>query len=80
MDPSKLPKELIRVLQDRDLTMSKKMVAFNMFIPNLPADPRHTQAYNDNLKVGETIKRLVGEDKIRLGRFDKHFKLDVTIY
>lgn len=80
MDPSKLPKELIRVLQDRDLTMSKKMVAFNMFIPNLPADPRHTQAYNDNLKVGETIKRLVDEDKICLGGFDKHFKLGVTIH
>jgi hypothetical protein len=80
MDPSKLPKELIRVLQDRELTMSKKMVAFNMFIPNLPADPRHTQAYNDNLKVGETIKRLVDEDKIRLDGFDKHFKLGVTIH
>jgi hypothetical protein len=80
MDPSKLPKELIRALQDRELTMSKKMVAFNMFIPNLPADPRHTQAYNDNLKVGETIKRLVDEDKIRLDGFDKHFKLGVTIH
>ena len=66
MDPSKLPKDILRVLQDKELPMAKKMMAFNMLMPNLPADPKHTQAYNDNLEVGNTIKRLVDEGKITL--------------
>ena len=78
MDPSKLPKNILSVLQDKELPMAKKMVAFNMLMPNLPADPKHTQAYNDNLEVGNTIKRLVDKGKITLGSFDKKFKLDVS--
>jgi hypothetical protein len=77
MDPSKLPIEILRVLQSPELPMAKKMMAFNMLMPNLPADPKHTQAYDDNLEVGRKIKRLVDEGKISLGGFDKKFKLDV---
>ena len=58
--------------------MAKKMMAFNMLMPNLPADPKHTDAYNENLKVGDTIKRLVDEGKITLGAFDKNFILEVV--
>ena len=76
MDLSRLPKNLLSVLQDKELPMAKKMMAFNMFMPNLPADPKHTEAYNENLKVGETIKRLVDEGKISL-KFDKDFKLNI---
>jgi hypothetical protein len=54
------------------------MVAFNMLMPDLPASPEHNKAYNDNLEVGRTIKRLVDEGKISL-KFDKKFKLDVII-
>ena len=78
MDPSKLPIEILRVLQSPELPMAKKMMAFNMLMPNLPADPKHTQAYDDNLEVGRKIKRLVDEGKITLGSFDKKFKLDVS--
>lgn len=77
MDPSKLPKDILHVLQDRELPMAKKMTAFNMLIPNLPPDPKHAQAYDDNLEVGRTIKRLVDEGKINIGRLDRDFKLDV---
>ena len=53
MDPSKLPKDILRVLQDKELPMAKKMMAFNMLMPNLPADPKHTDAYNQNIdKIG----------------------------
>ena len=76
MDLSKIPKNLLGILQDKELSMAQKMVAFNMFIPNLPASPEHDKAYDDNLEVGRTIKRLVDEGKIRL-KFDKNFKLDV---
>ena len=57
MDLSKVPKEILRILQSPELSMPQKLVAFNMLIPNLPADPKHTEAYNDNLEVGNTIKR-----------------------
>jgi hypothetical protein len=76
MDPSKLPVDILRVLQSPELPMAKKMMAFNMLMPNLPADPKHTQAYDDNLEVGRKIKRLVDEGKISL-KFDKNFKLEV---
>ena len=52
-------------------------MAFNMLMPNLPADPKHTQAYNDNLEVGNTIKRLVDEGKISINGLDKEFKLNI---
>jgi len=77
MDFSKIPKNLLSILQDKELSMAQKMVAFNMFIPNLPATPEHDQAYDDNLEVGRKIKRLVDEGKIRL-KFDKNFKLDIV--
>ncbi len=79
-DLSKLPKDLLGILQNKELSMAQKMVAFNMFIPNLPATPEHDQAYDDNLEVGRKIKRLVDEGKISIGGFDKNFKLDVTIH
>ena len=75
-DLSKLPKNLLGILQDKELSMAQKMVSFNMFIPNLPATPEHDQAYDDNIEVGRKIKRLVDEGKISL-KFDKNFKLEV---
>jgi len=78
MDPSQIPNDILRVLQSPELPMAKKMMAFNMLMPNLPADPKHTQAYNDNLEVGNTIKRLVDEGKISINGLDKDFKLIIT--
>ena len=77
MDPSQIPNDILRVLQSPELPMAKKMMAFNMLMPNLPADPKHTQAYNDNLEVGNTIKRLVDEGKISINGLDKDFNLNI---
>ena len=77
MDLSKLTKTILSVLQDKELPMAKKMVAFNMLIPNLPATPEHDKAYDDNLEVGRTIKRLVDEGKISINGLDKDFKLNI---
>ncbi len=77
MDPSQIPRDILHVLQSPELPMAKKMMAFNMLMPNLPADPKHTQAYNDNLEVGNTIKRLVNEGKISINGLDKDFKLNI---
>ena len=76
-DLSRLPKNLLSVLQDKELSMPQKMMAFNMFIPNLPATPEHDQAYDDNLEVGRKIKRLVDEGKISINGLDKDFKLNI---
>ncbi|MGY8913356.1 MAG: hypothetical protein ACKVHS_08830 [Flavobacteriales bacterium] len=80
MDTSNIPKNVLHILQDKELPTVKKMVAFNMLMPNLPASPEHNKAYDDNLEVGRKIKRLVDEGKISIGGFDKNFKLDVTIH
>ena len=77
MDPSQIPRDILHVLQSPELPMAKKMMAFNMLMPNLPADPKHTQAYDDNLEVGNTIKRLVDEGKISINGLDKDFKLNI---
>jgi hypothetical protein len=53
------------------------MMAFNMLMPDLNSEPQHAQAYNDNIEVGHTIKRLVDEGKIRFDGFDKDFKLKI---
>ena len=78
MDPSQIPQDVMRVLQSPELSIAKKMMAFNMLIPNLPADPKHTEAYNNNLKVGNKIKCLVDEGKISIDGFDKNFRLKIT--
>jgi len=77
MDPSKLPIDILRVLQSPELPMAKKMVAFNMLMPNLPATPEHNKAYDDNLEVGRKIKRHVDEGKISINGLDKDFKLNI---
>ena len=77
MDLSKISPQIMQVLQDKQLSMAQKMMAFNMLMPNLPPEPKHAAAYEDNLKVGDTIKRLVDEGKIRLGKFNKNFILEV---
>ena len=76
-DLSRLPKNLLSILQSKDLSMPQKMMAFNMFIPNLPATPEHDKAYDDNLEVGRKIKRLVDEGKISINGLDKDFKLNI---
>ena len=77
-DLSRLPKNLLSILQSRELSMPEKMMAFNMFIPNFPATPEHDKAYDDNLEVGRTIKRLVKEGKISINGLDRDFKLIIT--
>tara|TARA_B100001769_G_C21851299_1_gene461431 strand:+ start:332 stop:571 length:240 start_codon:yes stop_codon:yes gene_type:complete len=75
---SKIPTHILQVLQSRELSMPQKMMAFTMLMPNIPADPKHEDVYNQNIDVGYTIKRLVDEKKIRLDGFDKDFKLKIT--
>ena len=78
MDPSKIPKHIIRILQDKELSMSQKMVAFTMLMPAMPPDPRNDEAWNVNAGVGKDILKLVNDNKIRLGKFDENFMLEIV--
>ena len=77
MDPSNIPKHILRIIQDRELPMDKKMVAFTMHMPRLPDDPRNDRVWEDNLDVGKKIKQLIDDGKISLGKMDKNFNLVV---
>ena len=77
MDTSNIPKHILSILQDKELLMDQKMVAFMMHMKTLPDDPKNDQVWEDNLDVGKKIKRLVDEGKIRIGGFDKNSNLVV---
>jgi hypothetical protein len=77
MNVDNIPKNVKAILQDRTLTMSQKMNMFMAFMPSLPSDPKAEIVYRNNIELGKTIKRLIDEKKIKLGKFDKNFKLNV---
>ena len=77
MDPSRIPKDILRVLQDPELAPPQKMVAFNLLMPDLTVDSKHADAYDKNIITGLRIKRLIHAGKIRLGTFDTNFKLAI---
>ncbi len=59
MDPSNIPKDILRVLQDRELSVAQEMTAFNILMPNLPSEPKHALAYEENLEVGKMDKNFI---------------------
>lgn len=79
MDPKNIPNVVKQILQDRELSMDKKMTAFMMLMPKLPEDPKVDDIVDKNLIVGEKIKSLVNDGKIEIGKFNKDFRLDVKV-
>lgn len=75
MDPNSIPENVKRILNDRQLSMSQKVVAFMAFMPNLPQN--NSEVYQQNLDLGVEIKKLIDEKKISLGKFDSNFILDI---
>jgi len=53
------------------------MVAFMAFMPKLPSDSKNDQVWKDNEKIGEQISTLINDGKIRIGKFNKDFMLDI---
>lgn len=79
MDLSQIPTDVLRVLKDKRLSVPQKMMAFNLLMPGLDPEPKHAQAYLDNLEVGNTIKRMIDEGKLSLHGFDSNFKLKTSL-
>ena len=75
MNIDNIPNHVKRILQDRELTMEKKMHAFMAFMPKLPADPKQDQAWRDNEKVGEQILQLIKDGKLKIKGLDQNGKL-----
>ena len=75
MDPGSIPENVKQIMNDRNLSMSQKLVAFMAFMPNLPEN--NADIYKDNLDLGKEIKQLIDDKKISLGKFDENFKLHV---
>ena len=75
MDPNSIPENVKRILNDRQLSMSQKVVAFMAFMPNLPQN--NSEVYQQNLDLGVEIKKLIEDKKISLGKFDSDFKLHI---
>ena len=78
MNVDNIPVHIRRIIQDRELSMAQKMVAFMAFMPSLPADPKNDQVWKDNMKVGETIKKMIDEGKLSLNGFDEHARLRIV--
>ncbi len=78
MSVDNIPVHIRRIIQDRELSMAQKMVAFMAFMPSLPADPKNDQVWEDNMKVGETVKKMIDEGKLYLNGFDEHARLRIV--
>ena len=78
MNVNNIPNHVKRILQDKELSMEKKMQAFMAFMPSLPADPKNDQVWEDNMKVGETIKKLLDDGKLFLNGFVERARLRIV--
>lgn len=74
-----IPKDVLKTLQNPELSIAKKMVAFNMLVPGLPADAMHSAAYEKNLELGKCIKALLAEGKIEVTAMDKNSILKLKL-
>ena len=77
MNVDNIPVNVKRIMQDRELSIHKKMVAFMAFMPKLPSDPKTDQVWKDNEKIGEQILNLINDGKIRIGKFKKDFVINI---
>ena len=74
MNVDSLPPYIKQLFQNKELTMNQKMVTLMAFTPDVPG----VYKLGDHLETGMEIKKLVDDGKIRLGKFDKNFTLEVV--
>jgi hypothetical protein len=74
MNVENLPPHVKQLFRNRDLTVNQKVVTMMAFLPDVIPNMLRIE---DHIELGMKIKRLVDEGKIRLGKFDKDFNLEV---
>ena len=73
MNPENFPPHIKQLFQNRELTTNQKIATLAAFMPDIPGTP----APDDHRELGMKIKHLAEEGKIRLGKFDKNFILEI---
>tara|TARA_Y100001936_G_C16039991_1_gene650946 strand:- start:50 stop:289 length:240 start_codon:yes stop_codon:yes gene_type:complete len=61
-----IPKDTLKILQDRELSLDQRLVAYAMFVPNLPVSPAHASACAENIKLGHIIKDLIDQGTLKI--------------
>lgn len=74
-----IPKSVQKMIGSGELTMDQKLIGFMMFMPKVPENAMVAKIVAHNLVLGEKIKKLVDDNKITIGKFDKNFILDVKV-
>lgn len=76
---SSIPNEIMQILRDRELTPSKRLVAYAMLVPGLPGDPAHELMCQANLELGKRIKELINNGTIEITGIDRHSVLNIRV-
>ena len=76
---SVVPKNVQQLIGSSELSMDQKLIGFMMFMPKVPENAMVAKIVAHNLELGEKIKKLVDDNKITIGKFDKNFILDVKV-
>ena len=74
-----IPKSVQKMIGSGEHTMDQKLIGFMMFMPKVPENAMVAKIVAHNLELGEKIKKLVDDNKITIGKFDKNFILDVKV-
>lgn len=76
---SSIPNEIMQILRDRELTPSKRLVAYAMLVPGLPGDPAHKLMCQANLELGKSIKELINNGTIEITGMNKDSVLNIKV-
>jgi hypothetical protein len=79
MASASIPNEIMQILRDRELTPSKRLLAYAMLVPGLPGDPAHELMCQANLELGKRIKELINNRTIEITGMDKHLNIKVCV-
>jgi len=71
----KIPKDVLKIIQNRELSIENKLLAYTLLVPNLPPSPAHATACDTNLQLGKIIKKLIVDGKLVI----KGMKEDSTL-
>ena len=72
-----IPKEIMQVLRDRELTPTKRLVAYAMLVPGLPGYAVQDIIYQANIELGKRIKELINNGNIKIIGMDKNCTLNI---
>lgn len=73
-----IPNNILQILRDRELTPSKRLVAYAMFVPGLPGNPIHEITCQANLELGKRIKKLINNRTIEITGMNENSALNIS--